>query len=434
MNVFVELERRQRAGRPIRIAVIGTGFFGGGLVRRIARIQGLVPAAAANRTLDRAVAALVAAGVERSAIRLCDDLTTAQAALDDGCYVATSSLRLPAYLEGIDVVMEATGDVLVGTEIALEAIRHHKHIVAANIEVQATVGPILKSMADDAGVVYSDVAGDEPGILKTLFDFCTGLGFTPVVASNCKGVLKRYATPASQAAFAQAHGLQPWVASAAADGTKLNLEMAAVANATGMPPAVPGMTGVQTTLETVLDDLERHGLLSQGPIVEYTLGIPNGVLLVVHSDDPYVRREFHYLKMGAGPHYVFHHPHVLVHYEAPLSAAAAALYQEATIAPRGAPTAEVASYAKRELKAGERLDGIGGFHCYGLITPAVQAHAEGMLPIGLADYARLTHDIAKDGPITRDAVVFEEDNLAIDLRRQQDALFAHPAHPAHPSR
>ena len=423
MNIFVDLARRQQAAQPIRIAVVGTGFFGGGLVRRIAKIQGLVPAVAANRTLERAIAALLAAGVDRSAIRVCDDPDTAQATLDKGGAVATTSLCLPTHIAGIDVVMEATGDVLVGAEVALAAIRGRKHIVAANAETQGTIGPLLKALADAAGVVYSDVDGDEPGILKNLYDYCTGLGFAPVVAGNCKGVLKRYATPATQAAFAREHGLQPWMATAAADGTKLNFEMTIVANATGLPPAVRGMTGPRTTPATLLEDFAHLGLLDRGPIVEYAFGIPNGVFMVVRSDDPEVRREFRYLKMGDGPHYLFHRPHVLVHYEAPLSAAEAALYGTATIAPRGAPVAEVVAFAKRDLRAGERLDGIGGFGCYGLITPADDARRDGLLPIGLASYARLICDIAKDQPIPADAVAFDEDNLVLDLRRRQDALF-----------
>ncbi len=432
MNIFADLAKRQRAVQPIRIAVVGTGFFGGGLVRRIAKIQGLVPAVAVNRTLERAIAALLAAGVDRSAIRVCDDPDTAQATLDAGGAVATTSLCLPAHTAGIDVVMEATGDVLVGAEVALAAIRGRKHIVAANAETQGTVGPLLKALADDAGVVYSDVDGDEPGILKSLHDYCAGLGLMPVVAGNCKGVLKRYATPETQAAFARANGLQAWSATAAADGTKLNFEMAIVANATGLPPAVRGMVGPSTTPETLLNDFDRLGLLSQGPIVDYGLGMPKGVLVIVHSDDPHVRRDFRYLKLGDGPHYLFHQPQVLVHYEAPLTAAAAALYGAAAIAPRGAPVVEVATFAKRDLKAGARLDGIGGFDCYGLIVRSDEARRQGLLPIGLAGYGRLTRDIAKDQPVPYDTVAFEEGNLVLELRRQQDDLFSRPSCEAPP--
>ena len=424
MHIFADLKRRASAAGPVRIAVVGTGYFGAGLIRRLARVEGLLPAMAANRTLERAVAALRSIGLDDSAICICSDPETARKALEDGRYVATSSLHLPANTAGLDVVMECTGDVLVGTEVAYQAIELRKHVVAANPETQATVGPILKSLADRAGVVYSDVDGDQPGILKNLYDYCAGLGLTPIVAGNCKGVLKRYATPATQAAFAETHGLKPWIASAAADGTKLNIEMAVVANATGMVPARPGMVGPQTSLETVLSDLERLELLSGSPLVEYTLGIPNGVFVVVHSTDPEVQRDFRYLKMGDGPYYLFYRPHVLIHYEAPLSAAEAALYGTATIAPAGPPVSDVATFAKQDLKAGERLDGIGGFHCYGLIVTNEQSRRERLLPIGLASFARLTRDVAKDQPISYDAVALEEENLVMRLRAEQDAVFA----------
>ncbi len=430
MSVYVDLHRREQAGAPVRVAVVGTGFFGSGLVRQLQRMPGMVAAVAANRTLERAVDALVAAGVDPAEICVSDDPKTAEEALERGRHVATTSLSLPAHVEGVEVVMEATGDVLVGAVVAAEAIAQRKHVVAANPETQATVGAILKQLADEASVVYSDVDGDQPGILKNLYDYTVGLGLTPLVAGNCKGVLKRYATPATQAAFADAHGLKPWIASAAADGTKLNIEMAVVANATGMLPAAVGMVGPQTSLETVLEDFQLRGLLDRGPIVEYTLGIPNGVFIIGHSDDPAVWREFRYLKMGDGPHYLLYRPHVLVHYEAPLSAAEAALYQAATITPAVPPVAEVVTFAKHDLKAGRRLDGIGGFDCYGLIARAEEARAAGWLPIGLAGYARLVQDIAKDEPISCDAVVFEEENTVLALRRQQDALLAPEGLPA----
>jgi len=422
MSIYAELERCEAERCPVRVAVVGTGFFGGGLVRQLCRLPGLVPAVVANRTLERAIAALVAGGVAPGDIVVCTDPAEADAALARSQYVATRSVLLPAHVASIHVVMEATGDVLVGAAVAVEALHQGKHVVAANLETQATVGPVLQQMAEMAGVVYSDVDGDQPGLLKQLYDYVRTLGLTPVVAGNCKGVLKRYATPATQEAFARAHGLQPWIAAAAADGTKLNIEMAVVANATGMRPAVTGMVGPETTLASVLTDFEQRGLLAAGPIVEYTLGIPNGVFVIGHSADPAVHREFRYLKMGDGPYYLLYRPQVLCHYEAPLSAAEAALHRCATIAPRGRPVAEVVAYAKRDLRAGQRLDGIGGFDCYGLIMAADDAGRADLLPIGLAGFARLTRDIAQDAPIPQCAVAFDEDNLVLALRRRQSRL------------
>ncbi len=425
MSIFAELVRHERAtGRPVHVAVVGTGYFGSGLVRRLNAVRGMTPAIAANRTLERAIRALQTGGIADDRIRVCDDVEAADRALAEGCCVATSRLDLPAEVAAVEVIMEATGNVVVGTEIARHAIARGKHVVAANPETQCTVGPLLKHLADQAGVVYSDVDGDQGGILASLYDYCVGLGFEPVVAGNCKGVLKRYATPETQAAFAAATGIKPWIASAAADGTKVNVEMAIVANATGMRPAVQGMVGPRTSLATLLDDFGRLGLLDRGPIVEYTLGIPSGTFMVVHADGFEVREDMRYLKMGDGPFYVMYRPEVLCHYAAPVSAAEAALFRTATIAPRGAPVAEVATFAKRDLHAGQRLDGIGGFDTYGLVVDAADCADQDLLPVGLSEFARLTSDVRQDEPVRYGAVTIDEDNPVVRLRREQDRLFA----------
>ena len=168
------------------------------------------------------------------------------------------------------------------------------------------------------------------------------------------------------------------------------------------------MVGPQTSLATLLSDFERLGLLDRGPIVEYTLGIPSGTFMVVHADGPELREEMRYLKMGDGPYYVIYRPEVLCHFAAPTSAAQAVLFQTATIAPRGAPIADVATFAKRDLHAGEQLDGIGGFDTYGMIVDAAESTEQGLLPMGLAEFACLTADIRKDEAVRYSAVRLEE--------------------------
>jgi predicted homoserine dehydrogenase-like protein len=425
VSIFTELARRCRTAGPIRVAVVGTGYFGAGLVRRLEAIDGLEAAVAANRTLARAQDALLSAGVPADEIEVCDDAVDAWAALERGRRVATSSLVTAASLPGIDVVMEATGDPLVGTEVALEAIAAGKHLVAANPETQATVGPALQRLAEEAGVVYSDVMGDEPGNLAMLHEHCTRIGLEAVVAGNFKGVLKPYATPATQAAFAEAHGLKPWIAAAAADGTKLNFEMATVANAIGYRPPQPGMAGPEVDdLDSLVSEFDRLGLLERGPIVDYALGPFSGVFLIARSEDPVLRREFRYLKMGDGPYYLFTRPKLMLHYEAPLSAAEAALHDAATVAPGGAPVAEVVAVAKQQLPAGHKLDGIGGFDCRGMVMDARQAVLEGLLPMGISGFARLDRDVRRDEPVRWADVAFPEDNRLLVLRASQDAAYA----------
>ena len=425
MHIFAELERREQEGRSVRVAVVGTGFMGQGLLRQIHLIRGMTVVCVANRTLEKAIAALRSSGVEPGSIGVCDDAASARQAIGRGQTVATTDLLLAASLPEVDVIMEATGNVGVGASVATTAIAHGKHIVAANPECQATVGALIQHRAEAAGVVYSDIDGDQPGLIMNLYNYCTGLGLDAVVAGNCKGVLKRYATPATQERFATENGISPWIATAAADGTKLNLEMAIVANATGMLPARRGMTGLTTSVQTLIEDFEQAGLLSHDPIVEYTFGIESGVFIVARSDDEALQREWRYLKMGNGPYYLFYEPRVLCHFDAPLSAAQAVLYGTPTIAPKGPPLTEVVACGKVDLKAGTRLDGIGGFHCYGEILGA--RDADGLLPIGLAEGAVLTRNVAIDQPIELDAVEFEADTLPLQLRREQEALFASKA-------
>jgi predicted homoserine dehydrogenase-like protein len=242
------------------------------------------------------------------------------------------------------------------------------------------------------------------------------------VAGNGKGVLKRYATPATQAAFATEYGLQPWLATAAADGTKLNLEMTVAANAIGMVPAVRGMHGPAVDLDNLLEEYARLDLFDGGRYVDYVLG-GRGVFVVVHSDDPQVRTDFRYLKLGDGPYYLLHRSAVLIHYEAPRTIARAARRHEATVAPLGPPFAETVAFAKRDLDPGQRLDGIGGFDSYGLIVAADETARERLLPVGITQYARLRRPVRKDMPIRYDDVDLEGENLALQLRREQDAHF-----------
>lgn len=418
MNVFEDLLRRQnRLSRPLNAAVVGAGFLGGGLIRQLSRVRGMRPALVSNRTPEKAVRILHETGLFPGQIVQTEDPDRAARAIDAGQTVVTREPLLFASLREIDVVLEATGTMHLGTEVALAGFEARKHVVEANPEVQVTVGAHLKRLADAAGVVYTDIDGDQPGIIMNLYHYCQGLGLQVVVAGNCKGVMKRYATPETQEGFARNAGISPWIATAAADGTKLNLEMALVANATGLQVARPGMTGVETGLDGLLEAFRRHGLLEGRPIVEYTLGIPSGVFVIARSTDPHLAREFRYLKMGDGPDYLFYRPYVLCAFEAPLTAAEAVLYGTATATLKGDPVTDVATYAKRDLRAGEPLEGMGGAKHYGQILEIEALRQERALPVGLAEYATLRRDVRKDGIIRYDDVDLDERPTAVCIRR-----------------
>jgi predicted homoserine dehydrogenase-like protein len=198
--------------------------------------------------------------------------------------------------------------------------------------------------------------------------------------------------------------------------------MTVTANALGFTPATRGMYGPATSLDALLAEFELLGLFEGGPYVDYQLG-GRGVFVVVRSEDRMVRSDFRYLKLGDGPYYLFHEPRVLIHYQAPESIARAVRLGQATVAPAGTPVADTIAYAKRDLMAGQCLDGIGGFDTYGLIARADEAVQDRLLPIGMAQFARLTRPVAKDAPIAYDDVEFHVENLAVDLRHEQDAWF-----------
>lgn len=421
MSLYRRLRQRAEQGRPVTVAVAGAGLIGRGLVHQLAITPGLRPALLINRTPARAVAALRAAGFEAAAIVVSDDAADLTEAVRRGrCGIATR-LEVLAEMRGLDVLVEVTGAVAYGARAAVTAIDAGLHVVMMNAETDATVGCALKARADAAGVVYSNSDGDQPGVLMRLVEFVEGLGFETVAAVNCKGFMDVHATPESVAPWAKRQGTSPAMTTAFTDGTKMNIENAVLANATGLRPEVRGMHGVPTTRERALEDclavFEGTGL------VDYTLGgdFGGGVFVIARGGDPGLVRPFmRYVKMGEGPAYIFHRPYHLCHLETPLSIAEAALDGEPTIAPLGAPVADVVTIAKRPLAAGAIIDGIGGFDAYGEVDIAVAA--TGLLPVGLAAGAELLRDVPADQPIPLDAVRLACDPLLLELREEQERV------------
>jgi predicted homoserine dehydrogenase-like protein len=219
-------------------------------------------------------------------------------------------------------------------------------------------------MGRSAGVVYTGSAGDEPGAIVELYDFARSLGFEVVAAGKGKNnPLELLATPESLADEAASKQMNPKMLAYFVDGTKTMVEMAAVANATGMTPDKPGMHGPEETLPDRLAGLfsleEEGGILTAYDAVDYVRGVAPGVFIIVRSEAEPVRETLEYLGQGAGPNYVLYRPYHLTSLETPMSVARAALYGEPTIAPREAPSAEVVAVAKRNLKPGETLGSIG---------------------------------------------------------------------------
>jgi predicted homoserine dehydrogenase-like protein len=295
-----------------------------------------------------------------------------------------------------------------------------------NAELDATVGPILKVYADRAGVVITDADGDQPGVMMNLFRFVRTIGYEPVLVGNIKGLQDHYRTPETQKAFAAKHSITPQMATSFADGTKISMENTVVANATGFKVGKRGMYGPECSHVREAANLFPADQMLNGGLVDYILGAePSpGVFVLGNNEHPNRQHYMKHFKMGDGPLYVFYTPYHLPHLEVPLTAARAVLFQDAAVTPLAGPMCDVITVAKRDLEAGEVLDGIGGFTCYGMIDNSDVCKAENLLPMGLSEECRLIRDVLKDEAITYADVELPTDRLCDKLRAEQDALFS----------
>jgi predicted homoserine dehydrogenase-like protein len=330
-------------------------------------------------------------------------------------------------IASLDAVVEATGVPGVGALVAYRTILARRHIIMLNVETDATIGYLLKRMADAAGVVYTTSAGDEPGAILELYDFARSLGFEIVAAGKGKNnPLDRSATPQQLAEQARSRHMSPHMLTSFVDGTKTMVEMTAVANATGLVPDVSGMHGPQATPETlarIFCPREDGGILERRGVVDYALGsVAPGVFLVITTRQPKVIEDLRYLRLGEGPYWALYRPYHLANLETPRSIAQAVLYHQATLAPAGPPVAETTAVAKRDLQEGEVLEGLGGTSLYGNIERAEVARAQRMLPLGLTARARVRRPVARGQTLTYDDVELDAHSFIVQARRMQDAL------------
>ena len=418
------LERRHKEGQPIRVAIVGAGFMASGIALQILTATvGMKLVAISNRTLSKAEHAYRQAEV--SSISSVANVTQLEEAIAKGEYAITDDAMLLCEAEGIDAIIEATGEVEFGTHVTLNAIKNKKHVILMNAELDATLGPILKVYADRHGVVITNADGDQPGVIMNLYRFVKAIGCKPVLAGNMKGLQDPYRTPETQKSYAAQYHLKPTMATAFADGTKISMEMAVVANATGLRTGKRGMYGPRCSHVNDAVTLFPMEQLLNGGLVDYILGAEPapGVFVLGHNDNLIQKHYMNYYKMGQGPLYVFYTPYHLCHLEAPLTVARAVLFSDAATAPLAGPVCEVITAAKQDLKAGELLDGIGGFTCYGMLENSEICQQEDLLPMGLSEGCRLKCDIPKDQAITYADVVLPIGRLCDKLRAEQDAYF-----------
>lgn len=428
--VDTALQKRHAEGNPIRVAMVGAGFMGRGVALNILKsVEGMELVCVSNRNIDGARRAYAEAGVED--VVEVDSVSQIEEAIKNGKYAITSNALAMCEADGVDAVLEVTGAIEFGAEVALKTIANGKHIILMNAELDSTIGPLLKTKADAAGVVMTNVDGDQPGVIVNLFRFVKGMGVKPVLCGNIKGLQDPYRNPTTQEAFAKQWGQQPHMVASFADGSKISFEQAIVANATGMKVAKRGMHGPTvesgSPIEGAVDWFPTEELLNNdGPgIVDYVVGaVPNGGVFVLGThDDPKQQHYLNLYKVGKGPLYCFFNPYHLCHFEVHNTIARAVLFNDAAVAPLGAPTVEVIATAKIDLKAGETIDGIGWYMTYGEAENADITHGERLLPMGLAEGCKLIRDVPKDQALTYDDVELPAGRKADLLRAEQDKMF-----------
>jgi predicted homoserine dehydrogenase-like protein len=425
--------------------VIGAGRFGTMVICTLATMRGMRPSIVADIDEARGLRALAHAGFARDAVARAGTASEANAAFSRGLPVLTED---PGVLlaSGVDVVVEATGVPEVAVRHAIEAFHQGKHVVMVSVEADVLVGSVLRRAADQAGVIYSAAYGDQPALIHELVAWASSLGFHVVAAGKGTKYLPAYRKGTPDDIWErygvdpdQREGLNPQMYNSFTDGTKSAIEMAAVANMTGLRPDVRGMhfppAGIER-LPEVLKPAEDGGVLHHSGVVEVVSSLDRdgrpvtndlrwGVYVVITSPRPYLRRCFAEYGMPVdrtGAYAAMYRPYHLVGMELPISIARAVLDHEATGTPRPVPVAAVACAAKRPLAAGAVLDGEGGYTVYGIIDDAATAGRERLLPMGLCRGAKIARPVPEDGLVRLDDVTLDTSGPLYSLWQEQMRL------------
>ena len=427
-EIDTKLQKLQDEGRPIMVGLIGAGQMGKDIVAQIAQMKGMDCNIVVDLSTEIARDAYVQAGFAGEIVEV-STVEEAESAIEAGKKVVTTNYKIAIETRQIQSVIDATGSPEMGARITLDCIFFKKHIVMMNVECDITVGPILRKLCEQSGIVYSLTAGDEPGSTVEIYRFAKSLGFKVVAAGKGKNnPLDIYANP----------GMKEWVDKAAArnmnprmllefvDGSKTMIEMAAISNATGLIPDCRGMHGPHCNvneLSKVFSLKSQGGILDKEGVVDFGIGNINpGVFVVVTTDQQRIIDGLVQRDMGDGPNYLLYRPYHLCSIETPLTVAQAIIYGESTAYPMDHLTSECITIAKKDLKAGEFLDSIGEY-CYRASIELADVAREGnMLPVGIAKGAKLICDVPKDGVITYGMVELDNNSVLLQLRRIQDQL------------
>ena len=419
---LLELEKH---GKPLRIALVGVGSMGMGITLQLRETPGLRLMAIADIDIERAKSGAALYRDEPFSWHQRKNYAS------EDVWIGTDIIPyLESMGEKVDVLIEATNTVSYAARACITAFKKKVYVVLMNAEVDVLIGPLLHQIASQNGVMVTSDAGDQPGVLMNMIEEICLWGFRPVMAGNIKGFLNRYATASSLIEEARIRNLNPIQCAAYTDGTKLNIEMALVASATGMMPFCRGMEGpVAEEVTQVFEKFDFTRYDERG-VVDYILGARpgGGVYVVGYCDDPVQMAYLKYYKMGEGPFYLFYRPYHLCHLETPFAIAQLCIAKQPVLKPIFGQPTHVIAMAKKNLKKGEAINGgIGSDHFYGLIERREVAETFLAIPITLIDPepnnpCRMKRDVAKDEVVTFDDLEIP-DSYLLQLYRRQQELF-----------
>lgn len=444
MNLSHLLLARESAGKPVTVGVIGAGKFGTMFLSQARLTKGLHVAAVADLNVERAHAQLRGAGwpnAQHDAASLDDAFARRKTHVTDNAAALLNDPR-------IEVIVEATGIPPAGIAHALDAFRNGKHVVMVNVEADALAGPLLAQRAAAAGVVYSMAWGDQPALICEHVDWARACGFKVISAgkgtryephyhasnpSTVWDILDRYLK------ITDRNSINPKMFNSFIDGTKSGIEMTAVCNATGLLPQSNGLAFPPASRFELADvckpradggALEREGVTEvvssvtrEGKDVPHHLAM--GTYVVFEGETEYARRcfsEYHLLPDQSGRFAALYRPVHMIGLELGVSVASVALRREPTGVANGFRS-DVVATAKRAMKAGEILDGEGGYCVWGKQMPAARSLDEGFLPLGLAHNVKLGRDVAEGEELRWADVSYDANDLAVRFRREMEEAF-----------
>ena len=432
LNMDKKLAKREEEGKIIRAGIVGAGQMGRGMVTQMALMKGIMPAIVSDIKFENVINAFHYAGISDENIAVAKTLEEANRYMEQGKYVATENSDLISQANLVEVAIDVTGVPEVGVKIAIDAMNNKKHVVMMDVETDVVIGSYLKKLGDKNGVIYTGSAGDEPGAVMELYSFARAMGMEVVVMGKGKNNKLDYdCNPDTVLEEATRRKMSPRMLTSFKDGTKTMVEMTAMSNATGFIPDVIGGHGPSASPKDRCADLNEifklkkdGGILEKHHVVEYVNGIAPGVFVTVTTQNEEIAYQMGYHSMGPGPLWTLYRPYHLCNLETPLTVAKIVIDGEPTIIPLDGPVSECITVAKRDLKAGETIDGMGGYTTYGSIATAQETYEKGYVVYALVNKnARMKCDVKKGTLLTLDMVDLDTSTQLYQVRKEQDKMY-----------